>query len=212
MKEIGNWFYQVWLHRSHDNNVSAVDTYKTEWQARKSADARNAAAQHDNRPDRPLKDFFFVRPIAKEDLPYGGSQYDSYLDDDKREFMKHYSGELFPFAHNMVVSMLQSLNEMDTATSVKLDDHGGWHVGYKESYSFMCYIVCTAIFSGIERVLLEVSFRYGDAGNECATFVGEFEDEEELKDWLADTEKAAKICEEKLIEIRCDSFYEYFFK
>lgn len=46
----------------------------------------------------------------------------------------------------------------------------------------------------------------------CATFVGEFEDEEELKDWLADTEKAAKICEEKLIEIRCDSFYEYFFK
>ena len=73
-------------------------------------------------------------------------------------------------------------------------------------------IECTAIFSGIERVLLEVSFRYGTAGNECATFVGEFEDKEELKDWLADTEKAAKICEEKLIEIRCDSFYEYFFK
>lgn len=212
MKEIGNWYYQVWLHRGHDNVVTAVDTYKTEWQAMKSADAQNAATRHDNRPDLPLKKFFFVRPIAKEDLPYGGSKYDSYLSNDKREFMKHYGGELFPFAQNMVVSMLKSLNEMDTATSVKLDDHGGWHVGYEESYSFMCYIVCTAIFSGIERVLLEVSLRYGAAGNECATFVGEFEDKEELKDWLADTEKAAKICEEKLIEIRCDSFYEYFFK
>lgn len=49
-------------------------------------------------------------------------------------------------------------------------------------------------------------------GTNVLPFVGEFEDKEELKDWLADTEKAAKICEEKLIEIRCDSFYEYFFK
>ena len=104
MKEIGNWYYQVWLHRGHDNVVTAVDTYKTEWQAMKSADAQNAATRHDNRPDLPLKKFFFVRPIAKEDLPYGGSKYDSYLSNDKREFMKHYSGELFPFAHNMVVS------------------------------------------------------------------------------------------------------------
>lgn len=209
MKEIGNWYYQVWLHRGHGNTVSALDIYKTEGQATDSANSRNAMARHDNRPDLPMKDFYFVRPIAKEDLPYGGSKYDSYLDDDKREFMKHYGGELFPFAHNMVVSMLQNLNEMDTATSVRLDDHGGWHVGYKESYSFMCYIECTAIYSGVERIILEVAFNCGKY--RCASFVGAFEDEKELRNWLAQSHDAAKMCEEKLIEIRCDRFVKYIF-
>ena len=162
----------------------------------------NSAARHDNRPDLPLRDFYFVRPIAAEDLPYKGESYECYLVNDKREFMKHYGGELFPFAHDMVVSMLQSLNEMESATYWRMHDHGGWHVGYKGEYSLLCYIECTAIFSGIGRICLEVSFRSG--GNKRASFVGEFENEKELKDWLAETENAAKMCEEKLIEIRCD--------
>ena len=61
------------------------------------------------------------------------------------------------------------------------------------------------------KVLIDRDFWEGE---EVYRIMDDFKlpDEEELKDWLADTEKAAKICEEKLIEIRCDSFYEYFFK
>lgn len=209
MKEIGNWYYQIWLHRGHGNTVSALDIYKTEGQATDSANSRNAMARHDNRPDLPMKDFFFVRPIAKEDLPYGGSKYDSYLDDDKREFMKDYRGELLPYAQDMVASMLRSLNELDSASHFRLYENGGWHVGYKQQYRPFRYIECTAIYSGVERIILEVAFNCGKY--RCASFVGAFEDEKELRNWLAQSHDAAKMCEEKLIEIRCDRFVKYIF-
>lgn len=212
-----DWYYQVWVHRGVETQVRVVGTYKAEWRAMQIAEAYNTAEEHhlqsesraaasDNR--RPASDcvpqsFYFVRPIFEEDLSEDVQEmFRSHLQEDKELFMAHYRGELRPYAQRMVASVLRSIETMESARSFILDNEGGWHEGYDEDYDGVHHIVCYAIYSGVERIRLEVAFARGADWN--SALVGIFRDEKDLIDWLCSSGLAVKACEEKLIEIFCD--------
>lgn len=198
-----DWYYQVWVHCGHERGVSAVETYKTEWQARKSADMQNAAVEHDERPDRPPSRFYFVQPITAEDLREEvRNRLRNYDKENLERFMKTYKGEWLPYAQRMVESMIRSIEELDSGRSFRLHNNGGWHVGYEENYGSGYRIWFIAIYSGIGLVRLEVSFIRGKDRN--SSFVKMFKDEKDLLEWLRCSDEAVKICETKLIDIRCD--------
>ena len=198
-----DWLYQVWVHCGHEREVKVVDTYKTEWQARKSAEMQNAAVLHDTRPDIPPSQFYFVQAITAADLRQ--KEKGRWRDHDKENlerFMKTYNGELLPYAQRMVVSMIHSIETMDSTTSFRLGNDGGWFKGYEENFEDEYKIELYACYSGIGLIYLEVSFVRDRDRN--SAFVAMFKGKDELMEWLRCTENAVRCCEEKLIDIRCD--------
>lgn len=195
-----DWYYQVWEHCGNEKRVSVFDTFQTEWQARKCAEGMNSLVESDTAPDCMPHRFFFVRPIAAEDVLAKWREEILRRSKEGREFfMSQYRGEFLPYARRMVEAMLRSIKAMDSAKAFVLHEEGGWHVGYDEEYDGPTHIVCAAIYSGLKRISLEVAFVRGR--DKSARMVAGFEDEDELMAWLSCTEVAAKACEERLIDI-----------
>lgn len=200
-----NWYYQVWVHCDHEEEVHVVETYKTEWQAQEDADKRNALVKHDTVPDNPPRIFFFVRPILAEELIAEKEEaYKRQLKEDTEFFISQYRGEFLPYAKKMVEDILRRIETCDPCEHCILINEGGSLLGYNEEYDFDCRITCSALYSGIDRVSLEVALVR--MGNKDAEIVKVFQEEEELLEWLRDSKVAAKACEKKLIEICCDRF------
>lgn len=198
-----DWYYQVWVHCDREKEVEVVSTWKTKWQAQKEADSRNAMVINDTRPDNPPRRFYFVRPILAEELKAEMEErYKRELKEDTEYFMSQYRGEFLPYARDMVKSMLRSIETCESSRHFILDEKGGWLYSYCAKYDYDCMITCSAIYSGADRVSLEVAFER--MNNKDALLVKVFKDEDEFIMWLIDAERAAKACEEKLIEICCD--------
>lgn len=196
-------YYQVWLHRGHETQVSVVSTYKEVRLARNSAEMRNAAERHDTCPDLPQRFFYFVRPILAED--YRKAEQEIFLRHEQKGrefFMAQYRGELLPYARRMVATMLHGLETMDSGLSASLKRDGGEYRGYDERYDGYSRILCSSIYScATETICLEVAFL--DGNSKRAALLGVFQNEDELKNWLCRSDEAAQACEEKLIGICC---------
>ena len=200
-----DWYYQVWMHCNYDKVVNVIKTYKDEWMARNDANIRNAAERHDTVGDLPPSVFYYVRPVTEDQLNEGlRERFYRHRKRVKEYFLSHYKGAFRPYAAILAKSMKHSIETCEYGTSIRLNDKGGKLAGCRLDYDQVTAMTCSAVYSGISRVCLEVAF--DRMGNIDSAFVKEFKDEDQLLDWLGSTDAATEAIEDKLLEIYCDRY------
>lgn len=200
-----DWYYQVWVQCNYDKVVNVIQTYKDKWRAQNDADMRNAAIRHDTPTDLPPDRFYYVRPITEEQL--NEEQKVKFLRHKKRDkeyFLAHYKGEFRPYATIIVEQMKHSIETCEYGVNIRLNEEGGRFEGCCLDYDKVTSITSTIVYSGCDRVSLEVAFL--KMGNDNAAFVEIFESEDELIKWLSNSDTAAEAIEDKLLEIYCDRY------
>lgn len=201
----GDWYYQVWVHCEQETRVYLIETYKTEWQARKSADMRNAAVRHDTPPDLPARNFYFVRAVTEEQLlETAAEKFRHHHSEDMRQYLKQYDGAMKPYAKEMVDEMRFSILTCKGEVYWRLYEHGGRLEGYRRDVDGLGTITCSTLYTGRDIVRLEVAVVRGE--KEDVSIVDSFRSESDLLAWLNNSLRAAAACEVRLIGMLCDRY------
>ncbi|MCR4957347.1 MAG: hypothetical protein K6B13_01885 [Prevotella sp.] len=197
-------YYQVWVHSGLDDRVHVVETCKTELMAKKCAAMRNAAERHDTRAGQQPLNYYFVQQVTEAQLHEAkAEEFRRRHESDKKRFMQQYHEEMRPYAQEMGIAMMLSIETCEWTQHNVLTDKGGWIEGYRKDYGGAT-ITCSALYSGNDSVSLEVAIAVGAEQN--AAFVKEFENETALEAWLYDAPTAAKVFENRLVDLCCDRY------
>lgn len=175
-------------------------TYKSEGDAWNCAKMFNAAAEHDKRCDKPVRYFYFVQPVSKEQLREAvAEKYRRRHSEDRKRFVVEYGPKVRPYTREMASAMLYSIMACE-------GEKDGWHNtqgarldAYGKYVKGIGYLTCSGLYYGYWNYCLEVAVIRDDEID--ASVVETFSDTRILKSWLLDAVGAAAAFENRLMDI-----------